>query len=241
MAAEEPAVVLHGVEATLSAAIVLRGFDLAVGRGERLAIFGPNGAGKTTLLRVIAGLVRPTAGKVLVDGLDCYQRAREVRARLGVLSHQTYLYGELTAAENLRFYGRLYRVADLDERIGALLEQVGLYGRRDDRADSLSRGLQQRLAIARAVLHDPPILLLDEPDTGLDLPAQQLLESVLFGGTHQDRTIVLATHNLDQARRLCGRAAVLVGGRLVSELPTCELSADVLGGLYRAAPVSVRR
>jgi len=184
----------------------LRGLTFEVGQAERLAILGPNGAGKTTLLRALAGLLRPGRGQLLVAGLDPSRQARTVRARLGVLSHQTYLYGEFTAAENLRLYGRLYGLANPDERIGELLERVGLYGRRNDRVDTLSRGLQQRLAVARAILHRPAILLLDEPDTGLDLPAYQLLESLI----------------------------VLVDGRLVGELPAGELERDRLAGLYGA-------
>lgn len=239
MGADEPSVLVRRLEVRLASTPVLRGLDLEVGAGDRLAIFGPNGAGKTTLLRTLAGLVRPSAGTLRLGGLDWRRDARRLRGTVGVLSHQTYLYGELTVAENLRFYGRLFRVASLEERIGGLLEQVGLYGRRGQRVDSLSRGLQQRLAIARAVLHDPPILLLDEPDTGLDLPAQHLLESVLFGGTHR-RTVLMATHNLEQADRFCRRAAVLVGGRLVRELPMVELNTDALSSLYRGS-VTARR
>ena len=209
----------------------LRGLSLSATKGERLAIFGPNGAGKTTLLRALAGLLRPSGGELRLAGLDPGREGPAARASLGFLSHQTYLYGELTAAENLRLYGRLYSVAGLDERIGELLERVGLYGRRDDRVDRLSRGLQQRLAIARAVLHQPAILLLDEPDTGLDLPAYHLLESLLGA---DGRTILMATHNLEQAKRLCQRAIVLVGGRLVGELPMAELDRDRLAGLYTA-------
>jgi heme exporter protein A len=237
--AEAPAVLVRGLAVHLTSAPVLRGVDLEVAAGDRLAVLGPNGAGKTTLIRTLAGLVRPSAGQVTLAGLGWRRHARRLRASIGVLSHQTHLYGELTAAENLRFYGRLFRVGELDERIGALLEQVGLYGRRNQRVDSLSRGLQQRLAIARAVLHDPPILLLDEPDTGHDLPAQYLLESVLFGGGLR-RTVVMATHNLEQAGRLCRRAVVLVRGRLVRELPAGEIDGDALSSLY-SGPVAARR
>jgi heme exporter protein A len=209
----------------------LRGLTLSVAEGERLAVLGPNGAGKTTLLRALAGLLRPSGGELRLLGLDPARHGPAARARLGVLSHQTYLYGELTAAENLRLYGRLYSVTRLDERIRELLECVGLYARRDDRVDSLSRGLQQRLAIARAILHDPALLLLDEPETGLDLPAHYLLEGVLGGDR---RTTVVATHDLEQARRLCQRAIVLVDGCLVGQLPMAELDRDRLAGLYGA-------
>ena len=237
MQTDGPAIAIRKLRVRLGGAPVLRGVDLEVASAERLAIFGPNGAGKTTLLRVVAGALRPDDGELRVAGLDPRRQGRAVRARLGVLSHQTYLYGELTATENLRLYGRLYGVPGLTDRIELLLEQVGLYGRRADRVDSLSRGLQQRLAIARAVLHDPPILLLDEPDTGLDLPAQQVLEHVLFGG--ERRTVIMATHNVDQARRFCRRAVIMLGGRLVQELPAAEITAESLGAAYGRRPTVV--
>lgn len=230
---DAPAVLARDLRARFGAVPVLRGLTFRVDRGERLAIFGPNGAGKTTLLRVLAGALRPSAGQLRLFGLDPARAGPAVRARLGVLAHQTYLYGELTAAENLRLYGRLYGVRCLDQRVAEVLERVGLFGRRADRVDTLSRGLQQRLAIARAILHRPALLLLDEPDTGLDLPSYHLLENLLLGAEGR-RTVIMATHNLEQGRRLCRRALVLVGGRLVGELPTDELDADRLTTLYRA-------
>jgi heme exporter protein A len=231
VASEALEVQVRGLRARFGSSLVLRDVELSVDGGQRLAILGPNGAGKSTLLRVLAGALRPSSGELRLGGLDPARTPLEARARLGVLSHQTYLYGELSCWENLRLYGRLYGVSHLSERIGALLEQVGMYGRRDERVERLSRGLQQRLAMARAVLHDPPILLLDEPDTGLDLAAQQLLETVLFG-PDPGRTVLMATHNLELARRLCDRAVVLVGGRVVLQLAAGELSAETLGGLY---------
>jgi heme exporter protein A len=226
------AVLARDLQAGFGGVPVLRGLSFGVARGERLAIFGPNGAGKTTLLRVLSGAVRPTSGTLRLAGLDPCTQGAALRAKLGVLTHQTFLYGELTAAENLRFYGRLYGVPSLGERIGEVLECVGLYGRRGDRVDRLSRGLQQRLAIARAILHNPEILLLDEPDTGLDLPAYQLLESLLVRAD-QERTVLMASHNLEHARQICQRAIVLVGGRLIGQLSMAELDAQQLGQLYR--------
>lgn len=217
----------------------LRGLTFSVSPGERVAICGPNGAGKTTLLRVLSGAIRPSAGELRLGGLDPARHAAPVRAMLGILGHQTYLFGELTVAENLRLYGRLYGVSTAAARLDELLEQVGLAGRRTVPVDSLSRGLQQRLAIARAVLHDPPIMLLDEPETGLDLAARQLLETILVGGGTR-RTVLMATHNLDQARRLCERALVLADGRLVDTIATDELDTERLAGLYRG-PAKVRR
>ncbi len=200
-------------------------------QGERLALFGPNGAGKTTLLRALAGLVQPTSGQVLLGppGLG----RTEARRLVGVVAHQSYLYPELTVRENLRFYGELYRVARLDARVDELLGQVQMERRRGDRVATLSRGMQQRVALARALLHDPPILLLDEPETGLDLAAFQALESLLIGVPGRQRSVVLASHNLELGLRLADRAALLVGGRLVHLAPTAGLDVAAFEALYR--------
>ena len=213
-ASADTAIVVRGVRVAFGATVVLRGVDLDLPWGARLALLGPNGAGKSTLLRAIATLSRPNGGSVQIAGLDAFAESAAVRRLIGVVAHQTYLYDELTALENLRFYADLYDLPDSAARATAMLDRVGLTVRRNVRAGSLSRGQQQRLTLARALLHDPPLLLLDEPDTGLDLAAFGLLESLLLG---EDRTVVLATHNLQQAARLCDRYAILNGGRIVRE------------------------
>ena len=211
----EPAAAIEAraVRVAYGATVALRGVDLAVPWGARLALLGPNGAGKSTLLRVLATLARPTGGEVRLGGCDPARDPFAARRLIGVVAHQTYLYDDLTALENLRFYAALYGLRDPAGRAAELLDAVGLATKRDARARALSRGQQQRLTIARALLHDPPILLLDEPDTGLDLTAFGLLERLLLdrpGG----RTIVLATHNLRLAARLCDSFAILDAGRL---------------------------
>ena len=211
--AEPPAIGVQGVRVAFGATVVLRGVDLTVPWGARLALLGPNGAGKSTLLRAIATLSRPSGGTVRIAGRDAFGEAATVRRLIGVVAHQTYLYDELTARENLRFYAELYDLPDAAHQVDTTLDRVGLTARRDVRAGSLSRGQQQRLTLARALLHDPPILLLDEPDTGLDLAAFGLLEALLLG---EERTVVLTTHNLRQAARLCDRYAILCGGRIAS-------------------------
>ena len=188
---------------------------------------GLYGAGKTTLVRALAGLVRPSAGALRIAGCT----PADARGRVGVVLHQTLLYDELTARENLRFYARLYGVASVQRRVDEVLEQVGLYQRRDERVAGLSRGMQQRLALARAVLHDPPILLLDEPETGLDLAAAQVLEAFLLTG--RPRTVVLASHQLEQGLRLAQRVALLVRGRLVFSAASAELAPADLEAEYR--------
>jgi heme exporter protein A len=178
--------------------------------GERLLLLGPNGAGKSTFIRVFAGLMRATRGRALIAG----QPARLARATVGVVSHATYLYEELTAAENLRLYADLYGVVEPAHRVMTLLGQVGVAQLFDVPVGRLSRGQQQRVTIARALLHDPPVLLLDEPETGLDAAAFGLVEELATTG---GRTVVLTTHNLATGLRLGTRVAILARGRLVYE------------------------
>ena len=184
--------------------------ELNLEPGERLLLLGPNGAGKSTFIRVFAGLMHSSRGRALVMG----QPARSARGLVGVVSHATYLYDELTAAENLRFYAELYGVANPARRAAELLEKVGLAHLADERVGRLSRGQQQRVTIARALLHDPPVLLLDEPDTGLDLAAFALVEELTTAGQH---TLVMTTHNLATGLRLGTRVGVLSKGQLVHQ------------------------
>lgn len=204
---------------TFGAARVLRDVDLRVEAGERVAVFGPNGAGKSTLLRVLATLIRPTAGVVHILGLDPQRELLAVRRRIGVVGHRTYLDDQLTAAENLRYYGRLYDVPALEPRIAELLELVGLRRRADDRVRVFSRGMQQRLALARALLHDPDLLLLDEPDTGLDAQGIELLAQAV---DRPGRTVLLTSHHPERAARIASRALLLVDGRVAADGPVVE-------------------
>jgi heme exporter protein A len=236
--AGDVAIAVRGIRVAFGATIVLRGIDLTVPWGARLALLGPNGAGKSSLLRILATLARPTAGSVRIAEQDALAAPLAVRRAIGVVAHQTYLYDELTARENLRFYGALYDLPALDARIAELLDRVGLTAQRNARAATLSRGQQQRLTIARALLHDPPILLLDEPDTGLDLAAFGLLEGLLRA---EERTVLLTTHNLRQATRLCDRYAILNGGRLVTSAPLTRGDDATLEERYRQATAAIPR
>ena len=191
---------------------VLKGVDLDVAPGECLALMGPNGAGKTTLLRVLATLSKPSGGLVRVAGLPLPQAAGEVRWRLGVVAHHTLLYLDLTAEENLQFYARLYGLAEPGPRIAAVLEQVGLARRRRDLVRTFSRGMQQRLSIARAQLHDPEVLMFDEPYTGLDPQAADMLDDVLRSARQAGRTVLLTTHDPVRALALADRVAILARG-----------------------------
>jgi heme exporter protein A len=206
------------------------GFDLAA--GQFLTLFGPNGAGKTTLLRLLAGALRPTRGEIRLAGEPMDHAEDGWRRRIGVLSHQTYLYARLSAAENLRFYGRLYGLDALEERIGRGLREVGLWERRGDRVHGFSRGMQQRLALARTLLHEPELVLLDEPYTGLDPHAARMLRAVLEHLKDGRRTVVLVTHNLSQGLELADRVVVQVAGRWISDEPREGLDPASFEQLY---------
>jgi len=198
--------------------------DIDVPPGERLLLLGPNGAGKSTFIRVFAGLMRAAHGRALIGG----EPARHARKHVGVVSHATYLYDELTAAENLRLYAALYGVAEPNARLAFLLEHVGIAHLCDVQVGRLSRGQQQRVSIARALLHDPPLLLLDEPDAGLDVAAFALVAEII---SSPGRTVVVTTHNLATGLRLGTRAAILARGHLVHQQPI--LSADDADTLAR--------
>ena len=191
---------------------VLRGLDFEVQPGEFVALLGPNGAGKTTFLRILASLSRPSMGAVDIAGYNLPKQAAAVRARLGVVSHMPLLYDDLTAEENLRFFARMYGLSHADTRITEVLEMVGLAARRRDLVRTFSRGMQQRLAIGRAVLHDPEVMLFDEPYTGLDQDASSMLDSVLKTVAGQGRTVVMTSHDLARTEDLATRFDILSRG-----------------------------
>lgn len=195
----------------------LRNIDLVVGRGETLAVLGPNGAGKTTLIKLLATLLSPSSGAIKVNGLDVKRYASEVRRQVGVVLGRTFLYASLTAYENLVFYGRMFDVPGYKKRAEEVAEQMGIAWRLQDRVGSLSRGMQQRLSIARALLHRPSVLLLDEPESGLD---QQGI-SLLWQALRKDpgRTIVYTSHNLALGLATCDRLVILNRGRIAAERP----------------------
>ncbi|HSE28192.1 MAG TPA: heme ABC exporter ATP-binding protein CcmA [Gemmatimonadales bacterium] len=212
MPPEAPLLEARGVTRAFGAQRALRGVDLRLDAGDAVAVAGPNGAGKTTLLRILAGLMRPTAGEVhLADGRT--PRDPAARRRVGLLSHQSFLYDDLTARENLRFTGRLYGLPDAAARTERALEEAGLAARADDPVRQLSRGMLQRVAIARALLHDPAILLLDEPFTGLDVPSAARLRGLLADQRAAGRGLVIVTHHLAEAWGFATHVAVLVRGR----------------------------
>ncbi len=212
---------------------VLRGLDFEARTGEFVALVGPNGAGKTTFLRILASLSRPTMGKVQVAGFALPGQAAAVRRRLGVVSHQPLLYGDLTAEENLRFYGRMYGLENLEARVDEVLAMVGLTARRRDLVRTFSRGMQQRLAIGRAVLHDPDVMLFDEPYTGLDQDAASMLDEVLRSVAARGRTVVMTSHDLARAEALATRFAILSRGVIAASVERDALAGENLLDFYR--------
>jgi len=213
---------------------VLRGIDLRVAPGEFLTLFGPNGAGKTTFLRILSTLSRPTGGEVRVGGYMLPRQAAEVRRVLGVVSHMPLLYGDLSATENLRFYARMYGLdpAQREARIAEVIGMVGLSRRADDLVRTFSRGMQQRLAIARAILHDPPVLLLDEPYTGLDQDAAATLDELLRGEATRGRTLLMTSHDIARGLALADRAAILSKGKIAYEGPGRSADAPTFAATY---------
>lgn len=214
---------------------VLKELNFQAYPGEFVALLGPNGAGKTTFLRVLSSLSRPSFGEVRIAGFSLPEQAAAVRRILGVVSHQPLLYGDLTAEENLVFYGRMYAVPDLKARIQDVLEMVGLANRRGDLVRTFSRGMQQRLAIGRAVLHNPEVMLFDEPHTGLDQDACAMLDNVLQEVAARGRTVVMTSHDLSRAADLASRFDVISKGVIVASRERSEIDTNQLLGFYRQA------
>jgi heme ABC exporter ATP-binding subunit CcmA len=215
----EPLLAARGLRRSFGRVRVLHDISLSLAAGEVLAVAGPNGAGKSTLLRVLAGLMRPTAGEVRVLGRPLTADAAESRRAIGLLSHQTLLYDDLTLLENLTFTARLYGLTDPGAAARGALEAAGLASRAGDSPRQLSRGLLQRAAIARAVLHAPRLLLLDEPFTSLDAASAERLRAALAVRRDEGLGLLIVTHHLGEVWELATRVAVLVEGRWVCDEP----------------------
>jgi len=214
---------------------VLRNLDIEVRPGQIVALLGPNGAGKTTLLRILASLAKPSLGHVRVAGLLLPTQAKVLRAQVGLLAHQPLLYGDLSAEQNLHFFAQLYGLDDAEQRVNDLLGQLGLAARRRDPVRIFSRGMQQRLAIARTILHSPKILLLDEPHTGLDPQSAESINALLHMLANEGCTILLTSHDLEKAAELADRVEVLAGGRLTTTISGGRLRGVQLAQLYAEA------
>jgi len=230
-----PVVEAHALVRRRGSTAVLAGVDLRVRGGEIVGVFGPNGAGKTTLVRILATLLSPTAGNVTLFGEDAFgPNGPRIRRRLGVVTHESFLYPDLTGTENLLFYARLYGLRDGPARASEVMAWAGLgeHGSRPVRA--YSRGMVQRLSLARALLHDPDLLFLDEPFSGLDAAAAVAVEGVLERVRSQGKTALLTTHDVDRGLRLTDRVYILSRGRLVWE-SSGPAHPDAFAEAYRRA------
>jgi heme exporter protein A len=229
MAATEPAVACSGLGRAYGDRVVLQDLTVTVPRGATLAVFGPNGAGKTTLLRILATLLRPHAGTATVLGRPVPKEGWAVRGRLGLLAHDPLLYRDLTARENLRYHARLHGVAA--ERIETLLDAVGMRLRADEPVRTLSRGMTQRVAVCRAVLHEPELLLLDEPLANLDPGAAALVEPLI--GRSSPTTRVLISHDVEQGLAGADLVLGLRAAQAALLAPAAQVTPSDVRELYR--------
>ncbi|MFO7321610.1 MAG: heme ABC exporter ATP-binding protein CcmA [Chloroflexota bacterium] len=234
MTAPDAIIQTHALVKAFGLQPVLRRLDLSINRGDYVALLSPNGGGKSTLLRLLAGLSKPTSGRITVGGWELPAEAAAVRAQIGMVSHKVLLYENLSARENLRFFARLYNLprAEAEARIETLLKRVGLARRQHDLVRTYSRGMQQRLSIARALLHDPHVLLFDEPYTGLDQDASRALDELLAEAHDEGHTIVMATHDLNRAATLASRVVILARGAVGFDRPSAELTPASLAAAY---------
>lgn len=194
---------------------VLNDISFELKKGEFLSLFGPNGAGKTTLIKILATLLLPSSGTILIDGVNLRKESLKAREKIGLISHTSFLYGDLSAYENLVFYGRMYGVSDLKTKVSELLDRVELTHRKFDLVRTFSRGMLQRLAITRALLANPEILLLDEPHSGLDPHAAEIFDTVLKDLREKGHTLIMSTHNLPRGLELATSVTILSEGKIV--------------------------
>ena len=210
----QKAIIVNDLSKTYANAPVLSRLNVEINWGELIVLFGSNGAGKTTFLRILSTRVRPDIGTVIVAGYDSRTKPKELRRSIGVVGHQGLLYDDLTASENLEFYSRMYVLKDVQASVGRCLELVGLESKSDSKVRTLSHGMQKRLGIARAILHDPMVLLLDEPESGLDVDSRDKLKEILFKWIEKGRTVVMTTHSADIGSGWSTRPLVLSDGRI---------------------------
>ncbi|MFQ5666096.1 MAG: heme ABC exporter ATP-binding protein CcmA [Candidatus Binatia bacterium] len=224
----------RGLTRRFAGVTALASLDLTVGAGEAVAVLGPNGAGKSTLLRLLATLLRPSDGTLRLFDRAVSEGSARARRRIGLLSHQSLLYPDLTPMENLEFYARMFGVSPVTTRVRTLLNQVGLTGWAHRPVRTLSRGLEQRCALARALVHEPDLLLLDEPFTGLDSAAAARLSAMLSQAHSRGTTLLMTTHDIGHAFALCQRAIILTHGRLVWDGTLVAAERSAFERRYRA-------
>lgn len=229
---QPPAIEVSKVSKVFGTRKALDKVSFSLPQGAFLSVFGPNGAGKTTLLRILATLSKPTSGKVAIDGTALREDPDAVRAKVGLISHAPMLYPDLTAEENLMFYAKLYGVADPQKRVMQLLEAVGLKHRRLDVVRTFSRGMTQRVSIARALVNDPSVVLLDEPYAGLDPHAVEIFDDLL-ATVREGRTFVMVSHDLEKGFSMASHVMVLARGKVVTFDQKDQLDRAQFDQLYR--------
>ncbi len=213
--------------------LILRSIDLSIKKGETVAILGPNGAGKSTLLKVIATLIKPTSGDIKINGFDLKKNSHDIKKTLGYLPHSSMLYDHYSPLENLVFFGNLYGVKNVEERAEKLVKQVGLSFFLKEPVKNFSRGMIQRIAIARAIVHDPELLLLDEPHTGLDQGAITILNEVILSLKNKGATTLMVTHDFKQAAEICDRIIIVKSGKIVDDFRLTDKQLDFVTEKYR--------
>ena len=224
------AIDVRGLSKSYGRTQVLRDIDLQVPWGQTLTVLGPNGSGKTTLIKTLATLARPDSGEVRIAGLSTRRSGVQVRRAIGVVTHEPLLYDGLTGAENLRFFARMFALDRIDERIRYVAARMGVTDRLDSRVGTLSHGMRRRFSIARALLHAPRVLIMDEPESGLDQQALGLLEELVTDSTNPGRTILMTTHNFERGIALADRVAILSRGGIAYEGAP---DADATSAAYR--------
>ncbi|WP_318508453.1 ABC transporter ATP-binding protein [Bacillus sp. T3] len=212
--------------------LILRGINLSIEKGETVAILGPNGAGKSTLLKVIATLIKPSSGEVKINGLDLKKNGNDIKKLMGYLPHSSLLYEHYSPLDNLVFFGNLYGVKDVEEKAVKLIKDVGLSFFLKEPVKNFSRGMIQRTAIARAIIHEPELLLLDEPHTGLDQGAISILNDVIISMKQKGATTLMVTHDFKQAAEICDRIIIIKDGKVADDFKISENQIDFVTEKY---------
>lgn len=225
-------IAIEGLTKTIGEKNILRGISLKVNQGETIGILGPNGAGKSTILKIVGGLMKPSSGTVTIDGFTLKSDPLLLKNKIGFLAHNSYLYDHFSPLENLKFFGSLYRIENCEAKAKELIREVGLTFFMHEPVRSFSRGMIQRLAIARAIIHDPEILILDEPHTGLDQQAVKLLNDVILKMKAKGATILMVTHDFAQTVETCDRILIMKQGSVIDDFAVTDRNVDFIYEKY---------
>lgn len=231
------AIDVRGLNKSYGRAQAIRDLDLQVPWGKTLTVLGPNGSGKTTLIKTLSTLAKPDSGEIRIAGMSIRRNGIRARRAIGVVPHEPLLYDELTGAENLRFFARMFALDHIDERIELVAARMGVAGRLDAKVGALSHGMRRRFSIARALLHSPRVLIMDEPESGLDQQALSLLDALVKDSAHPDRAILMTTHNFERGIALADRVAILSRGSIAYDGAP---DADAVRAAYRRHTADTR-